>query len=168
MNINDISRLFRTKIIYDKADNSISFGDFTRANPAFVLDYDLSEYPNLEDIIGAQPSEIWSNSNVINFKYNTKKVSFQNAIKDIQNKLKSLEFSAATEKQFKELLTTSDTSAFMKGEMKNTYIKNNRIKYGNGELSSETFQSVIQINDGGLDKSKNQIIILKMLDGYRQ
>ena len=166
MSMDDISRLFRTRMIYDPANRSVSFGDATRACPAAGMSYDLAEYPNPENLIGSLPSEIWSEDGAaVSFKFTAQDNSFQNVRKKFDEKLKSEGFSIATEKQYSGIPATAYTDAFQHGEIGNTYFKSNRMQYGNGELSSDTFQSVIQLVDGGLDENNHPVITVILLSG---
>ncbi|HEX2985804.1 MAG TPA: hypothetical protein VHO71_03220 [Caproiciproducens sp.] len=167
LSLDDVSRLFRTKIICDYANHSISFGDGMRARIEIL--FDLSEYPNLEEAIGSSPSEIWSENTIVTaFRFMAKNNSFQDTLKGIVKRLKEDGFTPATEEQFAKLPTTNYTNAFQPGGRKNTYTKNNRVKYSNGESSSETFLSVIQILDEGLGKNKLPTVTVKVLNGYYQ
>ena len=149
LSLTDVSSLFRTQMIYDPAQPSISFGDGLRTR--IETSFDLSEYPNLEDIVGSSPSEVWTEDSIVAvFQYSAKSGSCQSLVEQIGKKLKSGGFSVTTEKQFGEI---PNIGAFLKGGYKNTYIKNNHVQYGNGELSSQTYQSILQILSGDPERA---------------
>lgn len=163
LSLSDISCLFQTRIVYDRAGESISFGDHSRASVVYGLSYDLSTYPNLEELIGSRPSEIHSDDGVISFQFECKNGTFQDILTKISSKLKSDGFTAATEKQFSDLITRNRTNSLALGKRENTFTKFSKEKYATGELSSETIQSTVQIVDGGADKNKLPSVIIKMV-----
>ncbi len=167
LNLSDVSCLFQTRIRYDQANHEILLGDEPRADAVRPMQtIDLEEYPNPEDMVGPPPDEVWSEDNLAaNFKFVVKDGSYQDIRKKIEDKLKAEGFTIATEKQFNEIPNTSYTLAFQQGKIGNTYVKTSRIQYSNGELSSDTYQSAVQLIDGGLDENKHPIITVKMLSG---
>lgn len=154
MNLNDISRLFRTKITYEKTDNTVHIGDVARANAGYYMP-DLSAYPNLDDVIGLPPYEIWTDGGVVDFTFVTKGVAFSDMMPQIDKALKADGFAAATKEEYTEL--TKTRKEFRKGEIKNTYIKYKKEEQGFS-------QNAIQILDGGLNKNKIPVMIVQMGD----
>lgn len=151
MNLNDISNLFRTKITYEKTDDVVRIGDVARASADYYMP-DLSAYPNLDSVIDLPPYEVWTDGGVVDFTFVTKGVAFSDMMPKIDKTLKADGFTVVTKEEYTEL--TKSRSEFKKGEIKNTYLKYKKEK----ELSPDT----IQIINGGLNKSKTPIIIVRM------
>lgn len=162
LDFDDVSNWFKTEFTCEPAKQTISIDGnvVAQANALYYMPDDLSAYPNLEDITGFPPYEVWTDEctsgGVIDYKYAVKDKSFQIAMEKISAKLKSKGFNAATKKQYENLTVASGISAFKQGKIENTYVK---YKNSKEDFNPET----IQIIDGGSDKNKMPIIVVKLL-----
>jgi ribosomal protein S8 len=163
LNLKDVSRLFHTRILYSLAEHSISYGDNERVNSAYVMPVDLDQYPNMEAIVGSAPYEIWSGLGNVDFKFRVPRKAISKIKEAIIKKLKSEGFSVPTEKQFYAITKDSFRVSFRQGKRENTYFKNNRIEYGDGTLSSHTYESILQINIS--EQNSDSILEVEMMEG---